>query len=377
MIAEGVEMARKAEGRDESLIEEPKGSGNWFVRIYHGGRRYKRRAASKSHARQLRDEIRVAIRRGEWPPKAKSRTVLFDELLDDYRYAKRREGKAVMQGEFAWRRLHAAFGGRRADELSAREVESLRDEMLQTLSVASVNRHLTLLRAILNRAVRDGRLDMEKNPAIKLLKETNGRVRYLSDGEEAHLMESLPAWLRPLVLTAIHTGLRRGELLKLRWNDVDLIAGAITISKGKSGFTERIPINQTVRQVLARVHGERRQWARATGDARELFGRFVFCAPGGGYLHALNRYWYPAMKRAGIEDFRFHDLRHTCLSRLAMKGADFYAIQRLARHRRPEMTMRYAHLSPGHLRTVAELLDAPAPVFPTGQSAGQSSDNSK
>jgi integrase len=262
-------------------------------------------------------------------------------------------------------------------EISAREVECWRDEMLGSLSVASVNRHLTLFRAILNRAVRDGRVEPQNVPAVKLLKENNSRVRYLTNGEEAHLIEALPEWLGPLVITAIHTGLRRGELLKLRWNDVDLNAGAVTIHKGKSGFTERIPINQTVRQKLARILEERRQRARATGDARELFGRYVFCAPGGGYLHALNRYWYPAVKRAGIEDFRFHDLRHTCLSRLAMKGADFYAIQRLARHRRPEMTMRYAHLSPGHLRTVAELLDAPVPAFPTGQSAGQSSGNSK
>jgi integrase len=67
------------------------------------------------------------------------------------------------------------------------------------------------------------------------------------------------------------------------------------------------------------------------------------------------------VQAARIEDLRFHDLRHTCLSRLVMSGADLYAVQRLARHRRPEMTMRYAHLSPAHLRGVAELLDAPGP----------------
>ena len=99
--------------------------------------------------------------------------------------------------------------------------------------------------------------------------------------------------------------------------------------------------------------------AKRTGDARALFGRYVFCAPGGGYLHDLNRYWYPAMKAAGVEDLRFHDLRHTFCSRLVMSGADLYRVQRLARHRRPEMTMRYAHLSPAHLRAAVELLDAP------------------
>jgi integrase len=352
-------MGRKHDGYGANIIADARRAGALYVRIYHAGIVYKRRAANLSHARELVHEIKRAIARGEWPPKAQPKAARFDELLTDYREAKRREGKAVMNGEFAWRRLMARFGGRLACEITVREVEAWRDEMLDTLSVASVNRHLTLLRAILNRGIRDGRLDPAKKPAVKLLKENNGRVRYLTDAEEAHLSEALPAWLRPLVTVAIHTGMRRGELLKLKWNDVDMAAGAITIREAKSGETERIPINQTARQTLAALRDERRQRAKRTGDARELFGRFVFCAPGGGYLHDLNRYWYPAVSAAGIGDLRFHDLRHTFCSRLVMSGADLYRVQQLARHRRPEMTMRYAHLSPAHLRAAVELLDAP------------------
>ncbi len=354
-------MARKG-GHDRGLFERPKGSGVWWIH-YHDvdGRKHREKVGPKALARKRYMQRKTEITEGRYFPNAHRRVALFDGLLDDYREAKRREGKAVMQGEFAWRRLLKAFGGRRGETITVREVEEWRAAMLETLSVASVNRHLTLLRAILNRAVRDGRLDVSKKPAIKLLKENNGRVRYLSDGEEAHLIEALPEWLRPLVLTAIHTGMRKSELLKLKWDDIDLAAGAITIREAKSGETERIPTNQTVRQMLAALREARMRRAKKTGDARELFGRYVFCAPGGGYLHDLNRYWYPAVKAAGVEDLRFHDLRHTFCSRLVMSGADLYQVQRLARHRRPEMTMRYAHLSPAHLRAAVELLDAPGP----------------
>ncbi len=88
-------MARKVS--DAGILEEPRGSGKWWVRIFHQRHRYKRRAASKGHARELREEICGAIRKGQWPPKPEPRRALFDELLEDYREAKRREGKALMK----------------------------------------------------------------------------------------------------------------------------------------------------------------------------------------------------------------------------------------------------------------------------------------
>ena len=84
---------------------------------------------------------------------------------------------------------------------------------------------------------------------------------------------------------------------------------------------------------------------------------YVFTAPEGGYIHSLNRYWYPALKLSRIEKFRFHDLRHTFASRAAMSGVDLYTLQALMRHRSPQMTRRYAHLSAAHQREALRLLD--------------------
>lgn len=132
-------MSNKQNGRDIGIVEEPKGSGKYYVRVYHGGRRYKRRAASKAHARELREEIRVAIRRGEWPPKPKAKQVLFDDLLRAYRAEKTREGKAVMDGDIGFRRLLERFSGRRAGSLTTREVKEWRDQLREGHTPATVN----------------------------------------------------------------------------------------------------------------------------------------------------------------------------------------------------------------------------------------------
>ena len=89
--------------------------------------------------------------------------------------------------------------------------------------------------------------------------------------------------------------------------------------------------------------------------------RFVFTAPEGGFVANLARGWYPALTRAGIADLHFHDLRHTFASRLVMNGVDLYRVQILMGHKTPAMTLRYAHLSPQHLRAAVATLDAPGP----------------
>lgn len=352
-------MARRG-GQDRGLFERPVGSGVWWIHYHDAdGRRHREKVGPKALARKRYMQRKTETAEGRYFPNVRRRAVTFDDLLDDYREAKRREDKEIIRGEVGFRRLLESFGGRSADSIGAAEVERWRDSLRETLSPATVNRHLTLLRAILSRGLRDGRIGSTPMTKVGWLKESNGRIRYLIDDEETRLMDALPGWLKPLVMTAIHTGLRKSELLGLRWDDVDFHAGAITVREAKSGEVERVPINQTVRRGLLALRDERMRRAKLTGDARALFGRYVFCAPGGGRMMNLNRYWYPALKGAGIEDFHFHDLRHSFCSRLVMAGVDLYRVQKLARHRSPSMTMRYAHLTPGALRQAVEVLDTP------------------
>jgi integrase len=354
-------MSTKRTEKVIGVIEEPKGSGKFYVRVYYAGVRYKRRAASRSHARELREEIRVAIRRGEWPPRPKKKLILFDDLLTAYREEKRREGKAVMDGEIGYKRLLGRFSGRRADSLTTREMKEWRDELLPGHTPATVNRHLTLLRAILRMALRDRLLDPSALPEIEPLKENNERVRYLSEDEEQRLTDALPPLLRPLVLVGIHTGMRRGELLSLTWDDVDLLGGSVLVRKSKSGEGRRIPMSATARRTFGALFETRRERMHSPVIRQSEAARRVFTAPRGGYLVNLNRAWYRAIKVARLDGLRFHDLRHTFASRLAMSGVDLFRVQTLMGHKSSRMTVRYAHLSPEHLRAAVAKLDSPGP----------------
>jgi integrase len=155
---------------------------------------------------------------------------------------------------------------------------------------------------------------------------------WLRDDEESALFDALPNWLKPLVTVALKTGMRQGELLNLRWRDVDFTSGTITIRDPKSGEDEHVLMNSTTQQTLKTL------WDLSTKVVQLKTGgpdrcSFVFTAPRGGFIQNLKRYWYPALRRAGIDDFHFHDLRHTFASRAAMSGVDLYALQTLMRQR--------------------------------------------
>jgi integrase len=210
--------------------------------------------------------------------------------------------------------------------------------------------------------IRDRVVERSGIPEIKLFKENNQRVRFLSDDEEQRLLAESPAVLRPLVTVAIHTGMRRGELLNLMWQDVDFVGRTIFVRISKSGEGRRIPMSPTAYSTLSVAHQQDPRERLRSGVVRSNGGgRYVFAAPRGGYLLNLNRAWYPALTCAGIEDLRFHDLRHTFASRLVMNGVDLYRVQILMGHKTPAMTLRHAHMSPEHLRAAVATLDAPGP----------------
>ena len=187
---------------------------------------------------------------------------------------------------------------------------------------------------------------VEKNPVkmVKLLKENNARVRYLVEQEEEKLMASLPASYRPLVTLTLHTGLRREELLALRWVDVDFRAGGmITVNMSKNGESKHVPLNSITYETLVALKRD-----------RKVLAPYVFTTDKGQRFYWLDKVFKRAVKQAGIDDFRFYDFRHTFASRLTMRGIPLRTIQELMGRKTVAMTIRYAHLSPAHLRDAVE-----------------------
>ncbi|MBU4232833.1 MAG: site-specific integrase [Desulfobacterales bacterium] len=253
------------------------------------------------------------------------------------------------------------FGDRRLSEITYLDLETYRNRRKATpangskqRTDASVNREMALISHMLSKAVEWGMLETSpfKKGKRLMFKENNHRLRFLTEAEVAALLtasDDLKAhspYLRPLVETALLTGMRRGELLALKWEQIR--NGFIYLEAGmvKSGKGRQIPINDRLAEVFKEVR-----------RGNQLKSEFVFCDSQGRRFYAVKRSFASACRRAGVEDFRFHDLRHTFASRLVMRGASLKAVQELLGHADMKMTMRYAHLSHEHLRDSVNLLN--------------------
>jgi len=230
------------------------------------------------------------------------------------------------------------------DEITPAEFEAWRVLRLQKklkggreMKPGTVNRDRNDLIAFLNRAVTLG--VVETNPLhnkTKSIKDDNTRVRYLTDEQEAALLRSCDPVILPHVVFAMNTGLRRGEQRSVDWADVSDDLSRITISgsKAKSGKTRHIPLNATARGILVPID-------RRVGL---VFGK------------ASVQRWQNALERAEIEDFKWHDLRHHFASKLVREGVAITAVQSLLGHATLTMTLRYAHLAPGHLVSAVDAI---------------------
>ena len=168
------------------------------------------------------------------------------------------------------------------------------------------------------------------------------------EDEEARLLDACPSWLRELVVFALHSGMRLGEILSLTWTGVDLFRRTVTVFESKNGERRTVPLNQTLMALLTEK-----------AKVRHMKTALVFPSRAGTRLdpNHLRRALRPAMAKAGIVNCHFHDLRHTFATRLVQSGVDLYKVQRLLGHKSPMMTQRYAHHYPESLRDGVEILD--------------------
>jgi len=202
------------------------------------------------------------------------------------------------------------------------------------IKIASLNRELQWVKKIFSLAVEWGWLTENPAQKIKYLKGETHRTRFLQNDEISRLIETSVDYLKPIIITAISTGMRLGEILSLRWKDVDFEHGFLRVEKTKNGESREIPINSYLAETL-----------QGMVESRKL-GNYVFSKETGEKRLYVEDCFKSALRRAGIEDFRFHDLRHTAASLYASRGCDLITLQHLLGHKSIQMTMRYAHLLP-------------------------------
>lgn len=219
------------------------------------------------------------------------------------------------------------------------------------ISPTTANRYTTALGTVFACAVNEWEW-IDANPVrrIKKYEESRGRVRFLDDEERQRLLaaceQSENPYLYLIVVLAISTGARKNELLTLRWQDLDMRRGKIHLEETKNGERRSLPLRGQA-QSLMQEHAK----------IRRMGCDYVFPASHACQPIDIRTAWENALTRAGIENFRFHDLRHTAASYLAMNGASLAEIAEVLGHKTLQMVKRYAHLSEAHTADVVERMN--------------------
>ncbi len=365
----GVYWRRNPRGTQELRDNGTRERGDWWIRwCCAHGHLHRELVGAKALANTKAEEKRVdrpCPRRAVKP----AHYLLADKITEYLAATKAIKHSAKDDARYGkvWT---ARFAGRTLDEITPAELEKIRTQRLRvrtkedgtevTTTPATVNREFAFLRRVFNVAIRDDKVGSNPVSKLKTLREASGRTRYLTDEEEGRLMDALSTGEdRDRITVLLHTGFRRSELLRLRWRDVDFKGDVLTIPTAKNGEARHVPMTSTVRAVLSR-------------RPRSLdTGALVF-PNGEGHpdLRWAKKTVPRALRAAQIEDFRFHDLRHTFASRLAMEAVDLMTIRELMGHKSMTMTLRYSHLTPGHRRTAIERLVTRATAPETESAAG-------
>ena len=302
--------------------------------------------SNKKLAEQILKKREVEVLEGKFFDKKRSEKVLFGNFANEVlKYClERRKAKNYFVTKI--KQLNKHFGGKYLNEISTRDVIDYQEERshqvlkskktseLKQISKSTVNRELSVLRRIFNLGIKWGRISNNPVKGVDFFKEPSGRTRYLMQEEITRLVSNCYGNIRNIVKVALLTGMRKEEILGLRWGNIDFENNLIILDKTKNGEVRQIPCAREVREIL---------WQLSTGKRND---EFVFVKSDGKRFRDIRTQFKTALRRAGIEEFRFHDLRHTFASQLVMSGADLLVVKSLLGHKDISMTMRYAHLAP-------------------------------
>jgi integrase len=321
-------------------------NGNYYIDYYlpNGNRKREMVSPDKKLAETVLYKRKVEIAEGKFLDCEKKEKIKFVDFSKEYLnlYSK--------QHKKSWRTdshhiddFNGFFRDKYLYEITAKDIEHVKVERLKEVTPSTVNRQLGVLRGMLNKAIAWGKLKNNPMKSVQFYKEPQGRLRFLEREEIITLLDNCEERIKPIVTLAIFTGMRRGEILGLKWSEVDYRRSIITLLDTKNGDKRELPMNDQVSMALINIkkHPE---------------SAYIFCYDNGERILDLRKSFATALKKSAIIGFRFHDLRHTFASQLVMSGIDLNTVRELLGHKDMTMTLRYSHLAPSHKQRAVDIL---------------------
>jgi integrase len=322
----------------------------WWMDDTFQGKRFRRSLETENRqlAKKIEAKIKAQLIEGKWFEKLPGEDKTYEEMMDKYEAEHVSQKRSKRQYKGYIKNLRSFFEDIPILEITPSLINDYKVKRRgDGVGPASINRELAVLKNAFNKALKEWGW-LRENPVtrIPMEKEPKGRVRYLTDEEFQNLNNACAEWLKPIVLVARHTGMRKENILSLKWEQVDLFRKVIYLEHTKNGERLGIPLNETMIELFKKL-----------SRVRHIKSSYVFCHRNGRRFVEFKTSFQKALEKAGIKDFRFHDLRHCFASALVQSGVDLYQVQILLGHKTSRMAQRYSHLTPENLRDAVLKLD--------------------
>jgi len=348
------------------MLYKQKGSKVWHMDVSCLGQRVRKSTGTTNRklAEKMCCSVKARMMEGTFMDNSMGSKKTFEELVDRYLEEVTPGKKPTTQRDdkFYAKKLNAVFGKFRLHEVTPDKISRYLIKRKKKVGPSSINRELSFLSAAFNQAIKVWGWCRD-NPVSRIKREKEKkRVKYFSEKEFSKIYERLVDWVKPIVMLGKNTGLRKSNLVYLKWSEVDLKQEFILLDSAVMKNSEHlgVPLNS---QALLVLKGMKRE--------RKLHSPYVFCRKDGKPYSTWGV--YQAFKKgcvaAGYPDFRFHDLRHDFCSKLVQAGVDLYTVKELAGHQDITTTQRYAHLNQSKLKKAVEVLECHNPVI--GAEKGQ------
>jgi integrase len=327
----------------------------WWMSFTYAGKQVRKptETTDKKLAQRIYDKIKGEIAEGKWFEKLPGESMTFREMMEKYMSEHSKINKApksYIRDKSLADHLVGNFGDMYLTEIAPKAIAEYKVmRRMEKASPKTVNNELVLMGHAYNMAIREWEL-AENNPVKKVAKEKVNNIieRWLTIDEEKALLKVSPKWLQEIISFAICTGLREGEILDLKWHQIDFSRKTLLISEQKNRCVDTLPLNDTALSIL-----------QTKFEICPTGVQFVFINGCATRINARNliRAFHSVLVKAGIKNFRFHDLRHTFATRLVQNGVDLYTVQKLGRWKTISCVMRYAHHYPESLRSGINVMD--------------------